>query len=72
MEVKKLEIIKNRENLREKMIDAQKQQKILLEKRDLLLNDKTPNQIDALQTTHKIAKLQDFINFAENTLKMSG
>lgn len=52
------------------MMDAQKQQKILLEKRDLFLSGKPPNQIDALQTTHKIAKLQDFIKFAENTLKM--
>ncbi|MGD8708290.1 MAG: hypothetical protein PVI88_06365 [Nitrosopumilaceae archaeon] len=63
--------IKNRENLRKEMIDAQKQQKILLEKRDLSLSSKPPNKIDALQTTHKIAKLQDFIKFAENTLKMS-
>lgn len=60
----------NRENLRKEMTDAQKQQKILLEKRDLLLSSKPPNQVDALQTTHKIAKLQDFIKFAENTLKM--
>ena len=62
--------IKNGENLRNEMIDAQKQQKILLEKRDLFLSSKPPNQVDALQTTHKIAKLQDFIKFAENTLKM--
>jgi hypothetical protein len=65
-----LEKIENRENLRKEMMDAQKQQKILLEKRDLFLSGKPPNQIDALQTTHKIAKLQDFIKFAENTLKM--
>ena len=63
--------IKNGENLRNEMIDAQKQQKILLEKRDLFLSSKPPNQVDALQTTHKIAKLQDFIKFAENTLKMT-
>lgn len=62
--------LKNRENLRKEMVDAQKQQKALLEKRDLFLSSKPPNQIDALQTTHKIAKLQDFIKFAENTLKM--
>ena len=65
-----MEKIKDRENLRKEMVDAQKQQKILLEKRDLFLSCKPPNQIDALQTTHKIAKLQDFINFAENTLKI--
>ncbi|MEJ2259564.1 MAG: hypothetical protein P8X78_03485 [Nitrosopumilaceae archaeon] len=55
MEIKKMDEIKNRENLRKEMIDAHK----------------PPNKIDALQTTHKIAKLQDFIKFAENTLKMS-
>jgi len=66
-----MEKIKNGENLRNEMIDAQKQQKILLEKRDLFLSSKPPNQVDALQTTHKIAKLQDFIKFAENTLKMT-
>jgi hypothetical protein len=65
-----MEKIENRGNLRKEMMDAQKQQKVLLEKRDLFLSSKPPNQIDALQTTHKIAKLQDFIKFAENTLKM--
>lgn len=65
-----MERIKNQKNLRREMINAQNQQKILLEKRDLFLSSKPPNQVDALQMTHKIAKLQDFIKFAENTLKM--
>jgi len=53
------------------MLVAQESQKDLLKKRDFILNNPLSNQKDALLITHKIAKLRDFIKFAENTLKMS-
>ena len=53
------------------MLVAQESQKVLLKKRDFILNSSLSNQKDALLITHEIAKLRDFIKFAENTLKMS-
>lgn len=59
----------DRENLRKEMLTAQKEQKILFEKRDLLLSNIPQNQKEALKITHKIASLQDFIVSAEKALK---
>lgn len=64
-------LMKNREDLRNEMLIAQKEQKILLGQRDLLLKNTPPNQNESLRITHQISKLRDFIKFAENTLKMS-
>jgi len=51
---------------------AHKKQKILLEERDLLLGSKkSKDKEKALQITHDVARLQDFIMMAENTLKMA-
>ena len=54
------------------MVVANEQQKDLLKKRDILLENKSgrDNQ-EVLRITHKIAKLEDFIRMAESTLKMS-
>jgi len=64
-------LMKNKSDLRREMLVAQESQKDLLKKRDSILNNNFSNQKDALLITHKIAKLRDFIKFAENTLKMS-
>jgi len=64
-------MMKNKSDLRKEMLVAQESQKDLLKKRDFILNNHLSNQDDALLITHKIAKLRDFIKFAENTLKMS-
>ena len=63
--------MKNKSELRKEMLVAQESQKDLLKKRDFILNSPLLNQKDALLITHEIAKLRDFIKFAENTLKMS-
>ena len=63
--------MKNKSDLRKEMFVAQESQKDLLKKRDFILNNPLSNQKEALLITHKIAKLRDFIKFAENTLKMS-
>ncbi|MGD8300720.1 MAG: hypothetical protein PVG43_07825 [Nitrosopumilaceae archaeon] len=61
-----------KELLREDMNVAHKKQKILLEERDLLLGSKkSKDKEKALQITHDVARLQDFIMMAENTLKMA-
>lgn len=61
----------SKEELRENMFLANERQKNLLKKRDSLLeSENVKNQEDALKITHEIAKIQDFIKFAENTLKM--
>ena len=54
------------------MVVANERQKDLLKKRDILLENKSDkdNQV-VLRITHEIAKLEDFIRMAENTLKMS-
>jgi len=66
-----MEVIKDKEDLRKEMLVAQKEQISLLGKRDLILNSKNPDQNEALLITHKIAKVLDFIKFAENVLKRS-
>lgn len=63
--------MKNKSDLMKEMLVAQESQKGLLKKRDFILNNHRSNQKDALLITHEIAKLRDFIKFAENTLKMS-
>ena len=61
-----------KEELREDMVVANEKQKDLLKKRDLLLDSKkSKDKENALRVTHEIARLQDFIAMAENTLKMS-
>lgn len=64
--------ITSKQELREEMVVANEQQKDLLKKRDILLENKSgrDNQ-EVLRITHKIAKLEDFIRMAESTLKMS-
>ena len=64
--------ITSKQELREEMVVANEQQKALLKKRDILLESKggRDNQ-EVLRITHKIAKLEDFIIMAENTLKIS-
>lgn len=58
--------------LRESMVVANERQKILLKKRELLLEHKnSEDKKNALRITHEIAKLEDFIRMAENTLRMS-
>ena len=67
-----MKIVASKEKLREDMIVANEKQKDLLKKRDLLLETKKPkDKENALRITHEIARLQDFILMAENTLKMS-
>jgi len=54
------------------MIVANEKQKDLLERRNLLLESKDPDDAKtALRITHEIAKLKDFIRMAELTLRMS-
>jgi len=60
--------MKNREELRKDMYASKEKQKDLIKKRDLLLSSKKPNE-NALQITHEIARLEDFIRIAENELK---
>jgi hypothetical protein len=65
-------LMATKELLREDMIIANEKQKDLLKKRDLLLESKkSKDKEKALQITHDVAKLQDFIMMAENTLKMA-
>jgi len=64
--------MQNREELRKEMFMAYEKQKVLIKKRDLLLSSKKPKEKeDALQITHEIAKLEDFIKTAENELRMT-
>jgi len=63
--------MKNKSDLKREMLVAQESQKDLLKKRNFILNNPLSNQKEALSITHNIAKLRDFIKFAENTLKMS-
>ena len=67
----KLETTKDKEDLRKEMLLAQKEQKMLLGKRDLILSSRPEDQNEALLITHKIAKLLDFIKSAEEILKKS-
>ncbi|MFB5634847.1 MAG: hypothetical protein ACE5SV_08315 [Candidatus Nitrosomaritimum aestuariumsis] len=64
--------ITSKQELKEEMVVANERQKDLLKKRDVLLENKSDkdNQV-VLRITHEIAKLEDFIRMAENTLKMS-
>ncbi|MFB5603763.1 MAG: hypothetical protein ACE5RK_05065 [Candidatus Nitrosomaritimum aestuariumsis] len=64
--------ITSKQELREEMVVANERKKDLLKKRDVLLENKSDkdNQV-VLRITHEIAKLEDFIRMAENTLKMS-
>lgn len=65
-------IITSKIELRQDMIVANEKQKDLLKRRDLLLQSKTDADAkNAVRITHEIAKLQDFIRMAENTLRMS-
>jgi uncharacterized protein YjcR len=65
-------LMATKELLREDMIIANEKQKDLLKKLDLLLESKkSKDKEKALQITHDVAKLQDFIMMAENTLKMA-
>ena len=65
-------LMATKELLREDMIIANEKQKDLLKKRDLLLGSKkSKDKEKALQITHDVARLQDFIMMAENTLKMA-
>lgn len=61
--------MKDRENLRKEMFLAYEQQKKLIKKRDMLLKNKSKD--DALEVTHEIARLEDFIKMAENELRMT-
>jgi hypothetical protein len=62
----------SKEELREDMVVANEKQKVLLKKRDSLFESKnSEDKENALKITHEIAKLEDFIRMAENTLKMS-
>jgi len=61
--------MKDREEQRKSMFLAFEKQKKLIKKRDLLLKNK--NKKDALNITHEIAKLEDFIRYTENKLKMT-
>ena len=64
--------MQNREELRKEMFMAYEKQKVLIKKRDLLWSSKKPKEKeDALQITHEIAKLEDFIKSAENELRMT-
>ena len=64
--------ITSKQELKEEMVVANERHKDLLKKRDILLENKSDkdNQV-VLRITHEIAKLEDFIRMAENTLKMS-
>ncbi|MDX1533461.1 MAG: hypothetical protein R3230_04570 [Nitrosopumilaceae archaeon] len=62
--------MKDREELRKKMFLAHEQQKELIKKRDSLLDNEESKE-DALQVTHEIARLEDFIKKAENELRMT-
>jgi hypothetical protein len=65
-------IITSKEKLREDMVVVNERQKILLKKRDLILEGKnSDDKENIIKITHEIAKLEDFIRTAENTLKMS-
>ena len=62
----------SKEELREDMVVANEKQKVLLKKRNSLSEGKNSgDKENALKITHEIAKLEDFIRMAENTLKMS-
>ena len=64
--------ITSKQELREEMVVANVKQKDLLKKRVILLENKSgKDDQEVLRITHKIAKLEDFIRMAENTLKMS-
>jgi hypothetical protein len=64
--------ITSKEELREDMVLANDKQKDLLKKRTSLLESERPEDKEsALKITHEIAKLEDFIRSAENTLRMS-
>ena len=64
--------ITSKEELREDMLLANETQKNLLKKRDSLLgSERSEDRETALEITHEIAKLEDFIRAAENTLRMS-
>ena len=65
-------MVNNRDELQRNMFAAYKKQKDLIRKRDSLLDLKTPQEKqESLQITHEIAKLEDFIRMAENTLRMT-
>ena len=61
--------MKDRENLRKEMFLAYEKQKELIKKRDMFLKNKSKD--DALEVTHEIALLEDFIKTAENELRMT-
>ncbi len=64
--------ITSKKELRENMVLANKRQKDLLKKRNSLLESEiSEDKESALKITHEIAKVEDFIRTAENTLKMS-
>ena len=69
---KGLFVITSKEELRQNMVVANQKQKELLNKRDILLKNKTPkDKENALKLTHEIAELRDFIQKAEKTLRSS-
>lgn len=54
------------------MTIANERKKELIKKRDSFLESANPeDKENALKITHEIAKLQDFIRMAEQTLRMS-
>ncbi len=60
-----------KERLQDDMRDATEKQKNLLEKRNLLLgNENSKNQEKIIRITYDLARLEDFIKMAKNTLKM--
>ena len=61
--------MKNREEIRKEMFLANEQQKELIKKRELFLKNEAKE--DALQVTHEISRLEDFIKTTENDLRMT-
>ena len=62
----------NREKQHKLLFLAFEKQKKLIKKRDLLLSTKNDDdKKEALQITHDIAKLEDYIRYTENKLKMT-
>ena len=60
-----------KERLQDDMMEATEKQKNLLEKRNLLLgNENSKNQEKIIRITHELARLEDFIKMAKNTLTM--
>ena len=61
--------MKDKEELRKDVKAASEKQKELIKKRDLLLSIRPKDNEDALQVTHEIARLEDFIRTSEEELK---